>query len=104
MSNPFPEPSGCLEVLRHLVNTQMAFVYLNHKNEIEPRRVAVKHVFFGVKEPYYREPQWLFDALDLDRQAVRTFAFVRICPDEASAIALRDGHALPLEAHQHDGP
>lgn len=103
MSNLFPQPPACFEVLRHLVNTQMTFVYLNHKNEIESRRVTVQHVFFGVKEPYYQEPQWLFDALDLDRQAVRTFAFTRICPDEASALALRDRQGSPLKPHQHDG-
>lgn len=82
------------EVLKHLVNTRLEFVYLNHKGEVEIRKVIIQSIFFGVKEPYYKEAQWLFDAFDFDKQDVRTFSFTRICSDEVNVNASQDSQNL----------
>lgn len=53
-------------------------LYLNWRNQIAPRRVVPLALRFGVCRPYHLEPEWLLEAMDLDRNAARTFACSRI--------------------------
>ncbi|AZI45283.1 hypothetical protein EHF33_20450 (plasmid) [Deinococcus psychrotolerans] len=84
------DAATCLKMLNRLIGTEMRFVYLNHKGELEVRHVVVERVFFGTKLPYHQEHQWLFEALDLERQATRTFAFEHICPEGAEAFSIKE--------------
>lgn len=47
--------------------------YLNHRKELELRAIKPHHVFFGSTQ-WHPEPQWLLEAWDEDKQAIRTFA------------------------------
>lgn len=48
-------------------------VYTNWKGEVGTRRIIPFTLFFGSNE-WHPDPQWLIEALDLDKMAMRTFA------------------------------
>ena len=50
------------------------FNYRNYKGEISRRRVNVHTVEFGSNEWHPPEPQWLMQAIDLDKNEQRAFA------------------------------
>lgn len=47
--------------------------YTNHRGEQAERRIIPERIWFGSTE-WHQEPQWLLEAFDLDRKAVRCFA------------------------------
>lgn len=47
--------------------------YTNWKGERDVRHILPLRVFFGHNE-WHTEPQWLIEAHDLDKSALRTFA------------------------------
>jgi hypothetical protein len=53
------------------------FRYENHAGKTELRWVLPLRVFWGHTE-YYPEDQWLLEAFDLRRKAVRTFAMYKV--------------------------
>lgn len=53
------------------------FLYTNHRDVTEQRRVVVLGLQFGSNE-YYREPQWLLQTFDLERKNFRSFALAKI--------------------------
>ncbi len=55
----------------------VCFQYTNHRGEIATRRVIPRGIRFA-STPYHPKAQWLLDALDLDRNAERSFAMVDI--------------------------
>lgn len=62
-----------------LGKTYAVFSYKNYRNEISQRQVVLSSLWFGKSNPeYYPEEQWFIDALDLDKQAFRTFALKNI--------------------------
>lgn len=50
----------------------LKFVYRNHQDIISTCKVHPRRIRYGVT-PYHTEPQWLMEAYDLDKQALRTF-------------------------------
>jgi predicted DNA-binding transcriptional regulator YafY len=47
--------------------------YTNYRGERSERRIRPIEIYFG-NNTYHPEPQWLLDALDVDRDLPRTFA------------------------------
>jgi hypothetical protein len=56
---------------------RLRFVYTNHREESAARTVVNPRISWGSTE-WYPEPQWLLEAFDADRMAVRVFALSRI--------------------------
>ena len=56
---------------------QLRFAYVNHKGECAMRNVRPIRLLHGTT-PYYKEPQWLLEAFDLDRQEIRRFAVLKM--------------------------
>ena len=55
----------------------VTILYTNYRNETSERRILPRRIWFG-KNEWHAEPQWLMDALDLDKDAERTFAIAMI--------------------------
>ena len=53
------------------------FSYTNHKGRDSLRRVRPVRMWHG-STSWYPEPQWLLEAVDLDKGVVRDFAFAKI--------------------------
>jgi hypothetical protein len=51
----------------------VTIVYTNYKGETAIRRILPQSIFFGSNE-WHKEPQWLLEGIDLDKDALRTFA------------------------------
>lgn len=51
--------------------------YTNWRGERSLRRVAPGRFYYGTSD-WHPEPQWLMEAFDLDRAAVRTFALAGV--------------------------
>lgn len=51
----------------------LTFTYRNHRGEIGRRTVTEPRIHFG-STSYYPSPQWLLTAMDINKQAGRTFA------------------------------
>jgi predicted DNA-binding transcriptional regulator YafY len=47
--------------------------YRNYKGETAVRRINPGHIWFGATS-WHPEPQWLLEAIDLDKGAERSFA------------------------------
>lgn len=54
-------------------NVPVTFTYTNYKNETGKRTVRPHCIYWG-KTQYHPESQWLMDAWDEDKKALRTFA------------------------------
>lgn len=81
----------------------LTFLYRNHRGEVAQRRVWPNSLYYG-SSGWHPEPQWFLHAVDLDRDAVRVFAFRDIIalpetPDEAwiEAMAREIGVAIPAD-------
>lgn len=62
-------------ILRVDKNKILTFLYKNWNNKTFIRKVQpVGNLYWGVTE-YHKEPQWLFDVYDLDKEDYRTYAF-----------------------------
>lgn len=46
--------------------------YLNWRGEMRHRRIEVRGLHWGTSE-YYKEPGWLLDGVDIDRNVQRTY-------------------------------
>jgi hypothetical protein len=55
----------------------LTFVYTNHRGETARRRVLPERIWFGSTD-WYPAPQWLLEAFDLDRKAIRVFSLTGI--------------------------
>jgi predicted DNA-binding transcriptional regulator YafY len=72
--------------------------YVDERGETCTRRVLPERIWFGCTD-WHREPQWLLDAFDVDRRAVRSFAMQRIeqmRPDTTDRV--HDGPAVACSA------
>ena len=69
---PHPLPPGEMEMVA-------AAIYTNHRGETLRRRILPVRLWFGRCEPWHPEPQWLLDALDVDKMENRTFALEKLC-------------------------
>lgn len=52
----------------------LRILYENHRGELRERLIIPGEVHFGSSE-WHPEKQWLLDALDVEKNARRTFAF-----------------------------
>ena len=55
------------------VEQEVRVVYTNWKGVTAIRNIIPVRIYFGNNE-WHSESQWLLEALDLDRKAIRTFA------------------------------
>ena len=65
---------------------QVTIVYTNYREETAERRIVPERIWFGTTE-WHPEPQWLLDAIDLDKNVERSFAM----KDIASWETMEDG-------------
>jgi predicted DNA-binding transcriptional regulator YafY len=61
-------------------DTAISLVYTNYRGETSVRRVIPQRIWFGATD-WHPEEQWMLDALDLEKQADRSFALkdIRTC-------------------------
>jgi predicted DNA-binding transcriptional regulator YafY len=52
-------------------------LYTNYRGETARRKIVPSSLRFGSTE-FHPEPQWLLEAFDLERQAMRTFAMLDV--------------------------
>lgn len=48
-------------------------IYTNYRGETSLRRILPERVYFGSTD-WHPAPQWLLDALDVEKNATRSFA------------------------------
>lgn len=48
-------------------------LYTNHRGETRIRHILPERLYFGCTD-WHPEPQWLLDAFDIDKNALRSFA------------------------------
>lgn len=58
-------------------DAEVVIVYKNWKGEVGTRLIRPKQLWFGTNA-WHHEPQWLLDAVDLDKGAERTFAMAGV--------------------------
>lgn len=49
------------------------FHYINHRGELALRTVRPIRIWFG-STAWHRDPQWLLECFDIDKQATRDYA------------------------------
>lgn len=54
-------------------NEEVSIVYTNYRGETAIRRIVPKKIWFG-KTDWHPEEQWLLDAVDMEKNAERSFA------------------------------
>jgi predicted DNA-binding transcriptional regulator YafY len=61
-------------------DTAISLVYTNYRGETSVRRVIPQRIWFGATD-WHPEEQWMLDALDVEKQADRSFALkdIRTC-------------------------
>lgn len=52
---------------------QVTILYTNYRGETATRLILPEKIWFGSTE-WHPEPQWFLEALDIEKQAVRSFA------------------------------
>lgn len=52
---------------------EISIVYTNYRGETSVRRIVPEKIWFGSTE-WHPEEQWLLDAVDLEKNAPRSFA------------------------------
>ncbi len=55
------------------MNTSVVIDYTNWKGHRSEREIIPDRIWFGVTD-YHKRPQWLLDAYDHEKGAMRTFA------------------------------
>lgn len=87
----------------------LTFNYVNHRGEHSTRQVIPQQVRFGTGG-YYTEPEWLLDAFDLSKNAMRTFSMrkmnikpgeivpgTHLTPEELNEQRLPQGYISPTQ-------
>lgn len=67
----------CEALKQFKVFQEARFRYRNHNHQVADRRVYPLKITYGTTE-WYKEPQWLLEAWDLYKEAMRTFALRNI--------------------------
>lgn len=70
----------------HTPQGEVTVVYRNYKGETTCRRILPYRIWFGPTE-WHPEPQWVMEALDLDKDVLRTFAMRDILDFDPSRTA-----------------
>lgn len=52
-------------------------LYTNYRDETGVRTILPQRIWFGAT-PWHPEPQWLLDALDMDKGVMRSFALADV--------------------------
>jgi predicted DNA-binding transcriptional regulator YafY len=68
---------GQTPITSPVLEPDIRILYTNHRGETAVRRIVPKRVWFGRTE-WHPEPQWLLEAFDLERQAMRSYALKEI--------------------------
>jgi predicted DNA-binding transcriptional regulator YafY len=62
-----------MPMLERKTRREISIRYRNWRGEVSVRRVLPETIWFGATE-WHPEHQWLMDAVDLDRDEMRSFA------------------------------
>lgn len=65
-----------------LTGDAVAVPYTNDKGDRAVRRIVPERLYFGSTE-LHPEPQWILEAWDLDKHAIRPFALAGFTPEES---------------------
>jgi predicted DNA-binding transcriptional regulator YafY len=65
--------TGAPEVAARVVR----ILYTNYRNETSVRTILPQRIWFGAT-PWHKEPQWLLDALDVEKGEQRSFALADV--------------------------
>lgn len=57
----------------------VSVIYTNHRGETGKRTIQPMNLYWGSND-WHPEPQWLMDGIDLEKQAIRTFAIKDMRP------------------------
>jgi predicted DNA-binding transcriptional regulator YafY len=57
--------------------------YRNYRGETAVRHIRPRHIWFG-STSWHPQPQWLMEAIDLDKDAERSFALADILDFDCS--------------------
>ena len=55
----------------------LRILYINYKGETKVRNIIPQEIYYGSND-WHIEEQWLIDAIDIDKGALRTFAMAGI--------------------------
>lgn len=55
------------------LSTKVRILYTNYRGETALRTIVPEKIWFGTTE-WHHEPQWLMDAVDAEKQQIRSFA------------------------------
>jgi predicted DNA-binding transcriptional regulator YafY len=66
LDEPATSPAGEAE-------RRIRIVYTNHRGETATRHIIPQKIWFG-KTEWHTDSQWLLDALDIEKNAQRSFA------------------------------
>lgn len=66
-----------------MLKKQVTITYTNYRGETGKRTIEPIKIWFGATK-WHPEPQWLLDAIDIDKQAERSFALKDITSWQAS--------------------
>jgi hypothetical protein len=81
------------DVQKDTANKRVTISYTNYRNETAERLILPRQIWFGVNE-WHTEPQWLLDAIDLDRNVERTFALAMVHSWRSASTVGEVGKAL----------
>jgi predicted DNA-binding transcriptional regulator YafY len=70
---------------REIDPAPLVMIYRNYKGEEAMRRVLPDRIWFGSND-WHQEPQWLMEALDLEKGAARSFALSGIVKFVSEAV------------------
>lgn len=79
MNTPCPNPIIPETPMPNAVTDELRFAYRNYRGEVAERRIKASgaRLIFGATK-WHPEPQWLMNAFDLDKNAIRDFAWADI--------------------------
>ena len=56
-----------------MIEKTVTIDYTNYRGERSTRKIVPKNIWFG-KTEWHPEEQWLLDAIDIEKDAIRNFA------------------------------
>lgn len=62
-----------MDIPAHVQGKSLQFFYVNYRGEVSKRYVEPLRMYYGNTE-FHPENQWLLEAFDLEKKAVRDFA------------------------------
>lgn len=65
------------QTMQDITPESVSILYTNHRGETATRKIIPVKIWFGATK-WHSEPQWLLDAVDIKKNAKRSFALKEI--------------------------